>query len=118
NLPCDVGRLALDWKDTAPNVDELYRGGFSFEMFRRHDGAPTNQRPRIDIRTLNKATAMRWTGYKVGKAGRKPRLYPPLANFLDVSSLVFALTGGSATLANAARQFGCTREKIDTGDDG
>src|SRR5438094_3167588 len=82
NLPFDLSRISVDWRYTAPQVDDFYRGGFSFAIARRPDGRVSGQHPRIEIKALQKGAAMRWTRYKQGRRGGVPARYRSVSNFL------------------------------------
>jgi hypothetical protein len=118
NLPFDLSRLATDWRYIPQHAEEFYRGGFSLGLLRRENGMPSGQHPRIELKTLQKGAAMRWSRYKTGRRGEKPQSYLPVSNLLDASTLVWALMGHTYSLKRACQTLGCGSQKTETGDDG
>jgi hypothetical protein len=118
NLPFDLSRIAIDWRYTAPQVDDFYRGGFSFGVVRRPDGRVSGQHPRIEIKALQKGAAMRWTRYKQGRRGQVPTRYRSVSNFLDVATLLYALTAHTHSLKKACELYQNVYCKTDVGDEG
>jgi predicted nucleic acid-binding Zn ribbon protein len=108
NLPFDLSRLAID----AGKARKKYAGGFSFTLFARKGGQPNWHRPRIAVKALGAHKAL------IGFTGSKTRDgYDPdddarnSGHFLDLHTLVFALTNKSHSLRSAGEAFKCEHLK-------
>lgn len=118
NLPFDLTRLAMD----AGEGRGRYRGGFSLVLWAYEDATGKIRerrfRPRLGLRLLDSRRAFMGLmragkgapiqGGDDGEGGR------PVfrGRFLDLRTLVFALTNESHSLASACRVFGVTHEKL------
>ena len=126
NFPFDLSRLAWkvgDARGRGRGRPDPFEGGFSFALWGREDKSERREglyRPRVAIKALDSKRAL--------KAFRSPALVDeqdlvindddPEARrsvfrgeFLDLRTLVFALTDKSHSLESACKAFGVTFEK-------
>ncbi|MDQ4144983.1 MAG: hypothetical protein M3198_14835 [Actinomycetota bacterium] len=107
NLPFDLARLAIDWKQ----AKYRFAGGFSLIFWRNPDGSENKDRPRLRIKALDNGCAM----YEFTRQRKDPRTHRRPAHwpgrFLDVSTLTQALTGDVHSLASASRTFRTRHKK-------
>jgi hypothetical protein len=103
NLPFDLGRLARYW---SPAIGR-FRGGWSLGLWGDFDEDGTWKDARYHPRLLLKAIDPRRTLYRWGslKRGDDDGLGTG-GRFVDLRTLVFALTDRSATLERACELFG------------
>lgn len=110
NLPFDLSRLALR---SSPARARFF-GGFSFVLWDRRDGQGANRfRPRLRVKSLNnRAAAIEWG--KVPKDPHAPKGRQPRGGgFLDLRTLVSALTSqGGVTLDRAAEILDTEHRKL------
>jgi hypothetical protein len=113
NLPFDLSRLALDW-ELAEN------GGWSLILSQWRNPETSQVRankffPRIVINALNSKTAIIYSTRaplsEPGKTGKRTKLWP-VARFLDLRTLLWALQNKSYSLRTACEEF-CTHGKLD-----
>jgi hypothetical protein len=98
NLPLDLSRLALSFG----NARNGMRGGFSFKL------TEDKKRPRLTIKHLDSAKSfIRFTN-SIDEYKRKKSFK---GNFLDLHTLVHALTGESHSLKSASKLFGAAQLK-------
>lgn len=96
NAPFDLSRLAVDTGDARADMF----GGFSLVLWTDEQGKPAAWRPRVAIKNLDSKRAIK-------KFRRLERGQHDFAgHFLDLRTLVFALTGDSHTLDSACAAFG------------
>jgi hypothetical protein len=122
NLPFDLSRLAVGWGEARGR----FLRGFSLILweYQGKDGVRQENsfRPRLAIRTLDSKRALK--GFVSARApdlidlipegeegGRPQPGYVFRGHFLDLRTLVFALTDRSHTLASACEAFGTEVEK-------
>src|SRR5262249_38313090 len=125
NLPFDLSRLALGWGAARGAM----RGGFSLRLaeYVDADGTPREHqyRPRVLIKHLDSKKAL----IRFGRAsrtdqrddlipeetpgGRPDPKYTFRGHFLDVRTLVWALTNRSHSLKSAAETFETEHRKAD-----
>lgn len=105
NLPYDLARLAHDW---APARSRHYAGGWTLKLWRYRDPETGRWRdhpfrPRIVIKSIDgKKAFIGFTGTKLGPEEDAPRSRFR-GNFLDLRTLLFALTAQGYTLKRAAK---------------
>jgi hypothetical protein len=113
NLPFDLSRLALDW-EIAEN------GGWSLilSQWRNPETSQVQANkffPRIVINALNSKTAIIYSTRapfcEPGKTGKRTKLWP-VARFLDLRTLLWALRNKSYSLRTACEEF-CIPGKLD-----
>ncbi|WP_346056945.1 hypothetical protein [Amycolatopsis dongchuanensis] len=110
NLPFDLSRLAVDVGEARKG----YAGGFSFTMFTRADGRVNWHRPRIAVKSLGAhKTLIGFTGSKTNDGYAPDGDTVFRGNFVDLHTLVFALTDRSHSLKSAGETFGCEQVKSD-----
>jgi len=108
NLPFDLSRLALRWGAARGKN----RGAITFELWDYAEKPGRRRehrfRPRLQIRHLDSKRAFIWFGKRKGgggadrdEAGRRFR-----GRFLDLKTIVFALTDRAHSLDSACRAFG------------
>jgi hypothetical protein len=114
NSGYDLSRLALDWQ-TAAN------GGWSLILSQWRNPKTGKVQankffPRIVIKALNSKTAIihstRAPMSEPGKKNKKVKLWP-VARFLDVRTLLWALRNRSYSLGTACEEFETQHQKID-----
>jgi DNA polymerase III epsilon subunit-like protein len=123
NLPFDLSRLAV----RCGEARGPFRGGFSFVLGtqddKRSDGNSENRyRPRVRVKHLDSKRAfIRFT--RIAKMDKEHRIpegaedgraeasYAFPGHFLDLRTLVFALTDKSHSLASACETFGVEHAK-------
>ncbi len=108
NLPFDLARLAVDWKPAR----RRFAGGSSLIFWLKADGEENKDRPRLRVKVLNSGTAMYEfsRGRKDPRTKKRPAHWP--GRFIDLSTLVEALTGESHSLESAARTFRTRHRKL------
>lgn len=95
NLPFDLSRIGLSFGYARNGM----RGGFSFAL------TENRKYPRLTIKHIDSTKAfIRFTN-SVDEYKRKKSFK---GNFLDLHTLVYALTGESHSLESACKLFGCT----------
>jgi len=117
NLPFDLSRLARHAGAARASrrkgvgddaASATYRGGFSFAYWGRERDGVWHDRPsmpRIAIKSLDSKRAL--IGFVAPKSGPRFR-----GEFLDLRSLVFALTDKGHSLGSACDAFGVVHGKI------
>ena len=130
NLPFDLARLAWrvgEPRTSHPEQPNPYRGGFSFTLFRRPKEAKATEskwRARIAVKTIDSKRALK--GFRsaehVDPEDQIPdepmpdvetRPFKFRGHFLDLRTLVFALTDRSHSLESACATFGAAYTKRD-----
>lgn len=112
NLPFDLGRIASHWRAAR----KYYRGGYSLDIWGEHDEEGEWQDLRYHPRLLYKAIDPRRTLFAWGGLKKEDRDdWGHQARFVDLRTLVFALTDRSYTLVQACRAFGDEWDKEDPG---
>jgi hypothetical protein len=115
NAPFDISRLAVDSGEARGS----FQGGFSFVVWTYRDQRGRIRehtfRPRIAVRSLDGRRAL--IGFTAGRRGDDE---PPgikkktfRGHFLDLRTLVYALTNESHSLASACRAFGIQDGKLE-----
>ncbi len=123
NLPFDLSRLAV----SVGEARGRYRGGFSFTLWDYEDEdtgeiRENKFRPRVLVKHIDSRTA--FVEYsrpvvvdeadQVPPGGRKPdRRYSFPGYFLDLRTLVFALTSEAHSLNSACQAFGLEERKAE-----
>jgi hypothetical protein len=107
NLLFDLARLAKYW---SPGRG-YYRGGFSFGLKGRFDGAGNWKDAKYAVRVLVKAIDPRRSLFAWGTWSRGREYKGADARFVDLRALSFALTDKAHTLESACRAFGDPYEK-------
>jgi hypothetical protein len=106
NLPFDLSRLALDWESST-------KGGWSLILSQwRNPGTGQLQAnkffPRIVVNALNSKTSIIYSTRaplsEPGKRGKRSKLWP-VARFLDLRTLLWALYNKSYSLQTACDEF-------------
>lgn len=128
NLPFDLSRLAIDWG----NAHARFNGGFSFTFWEYRDEATGAwrehpYRPRVCVKQMDSKRARK--GFtrpaKVdvidqipegARDGKPDASYTFRGHFLDLRTLIFALTDKGHTLASACDAFGVEhgKESVET----
>jgi len=109
NLPFDISRLAVGWGVARKRVTA---GGFSLPLieYQGKDGSrkPNSYRPRIGIKTIDsKRHLIQFlAGRRTEELDRATH-----GHFLDLRTLVFALTNQSHSLESACRAYGIEYRK-------
>ena len=101
NAPFDISRLA---GYVATSRGAMMSGGFSFAWWLK-DGIPHTFRPRIAVKNLDSKRAF----IQYMSTGEKER--GTRGHFLDLRTLVFALTGRGHSLSTACDAFGVENGK-------
>jgi hypothetical protein len=108
NLPFDLSRLAAAWKPARGR----FSGGFALIFWRNPDGSVNKDRPWLRIKALDNGAAM----YEFHRARKDKRTHQrPVhwpGRFLDVATLVGALTGRAHSLESAAKTFATEHRKL------
>lgn len=96
NAPFDLSRLAVDTGDARADMF----GGFSLILWTDESGEPAAWRPRVAVKNLDSKRALK-------KFRRLERGEHDFAgHFLDLRTLVFAVTGAGHTLDSACTAYG------------
>jgi len=117
NLPFDLTRIATGWGAAR---GDLYGGGFSLRLWEyERDGhwRENRYRPRIAVKSIDSKRALigftRRLGVDTGdqipdgsRTGQPDPAYVFPGHFLDLRTLVFALTNASHSLESACKAFG------------
>jgi len=122
NLPFDLSRLAVSWGAARGR----FQGGISLALFTYEAGGTWKEsrfRPRIAIKQIDSKRALK--GFTrpaalddidripVGEEGRRPHEgYMFRGHFLDLRTLVFALTDRGHSLASACQVYGVEAAKL------
>lgn len=108
NLPFDLSRLAIHFGKSRKDDN-----GISLKL------SPKPWYPGITIKSLDSKKAfIRFTSPMRKKSEKKKRENAYRGCFLDLRTLLFALTNQSYNLKAALQDFQCTRQKIDVEDHG
>lgn len=100
NLPFDISRLAEDYGYARGHMSD----GFSFRMFPLHDGIENRYRRRIKVKHIDsKKSLVSWGSSLDGSKDPDMGEHGPgrSGQFLDLRTLVWALTNESCSLARA-----------------
>ncbi len=96
NAPFDLSRLAADAADARGDMF----GGFSLILWTDENGKPAAWRPRLAVKNLDSKRSL----IKFRRLERGNHDFS--GHFLDLRTLVFALTGASHTLDSACTAYG------------
>jgi len=123
NLPFDLSRIAVDWGEAR----KRFAGGFSFALWKHWDkitGAwrENGYRPRVGIKHMDSKRALKgFTGAREVDAidripegatdGKPDETYTFRGHFLDLRTLIFALTDRGHSLDSACHAFGVEHGK-------
>jgi len=123
NLPFDLSRIAVDWGEAR----KRFAGGFSFALWQHWDkvtGAwrENGYRPRVGIKHMDSKRALKgFTGAREVDAidripegatdGKPDETYTFRGHFLDLRTLIFALTDRGHSLDSACQAFGVAHGK-------
>ena len=113
NLPFDLGRICPYWSPAR----QYFLGGWSLGLLGWFDRRGKWHDRRHARRLLMRAIDPRRTLFAWGKSGRgeeeEPEFWQPEAPFVDLHTLVFALTDENHDLVRACAAFGDQWEKVD-----
>jgi hypothetical protein len=115
NLPFDLGRVCSHWGPARG----YYRGGWSLAFRGRFNARGAWKDRRYSRRLLMRAIDPRRTLFAWGKetqdeeSGDEPEFWQPETPFLDLHTLVFALTDENHDLVHACEAFGDEWKKVD-----
>ncbi len=128
NLPFDLSRIAVDWGQARGR----FMGGFSFVLAQYRDNETgawreNGYRPRVGIKHMDSKRALKgFTGARDADAidripegapdGKPDKTYSFRGHFLDLRTLIFALTDRGHSLDSACRAFGVEhgKEEVET----
>ncbi len=125
NLPFDISRIAVQLgearrgrTDQRQRRSDIFAGGFSFSLDQYLDNAgrlrDNPYRPRIAVKTIDSKRHV--IGFKSPLKGAEKKAAMRdyfSGHFLDVRTLVFALTDKGHTLASACEAFGVEHRKLE-----
>jgi len=123
NLPFDLSRVAVDWGEAR----KRFAGGFSFALSQYQDKDTGTWKentycPRVGIKHMDSKRALKgFTGAREVDAidripegatdGKLDEAYTFRGHFLDLRTLIFALTDRGHSLDSACQAFGVTHGK-------
>ncbi|MEM4298347.1 MAG: hypothetical protein QW815_08275, partial [Nitrososphaerota archaeon] len=110
NLKFDLSRIA---QEATPSRTRKYANGFAFRLFtyrdRRGKIRPSRFRPPIYVKHVDKNKYFIGFGKSASSEGEA---HSDRGNFLDLKTLIHAITGKSHTLESACEEFGVANGKI------
>jgi hypothetical protein len=103
NAPFDLSRLAGYASEAGPAA--RFAGGFSLALWTEPDGTPSQWRPRVRVKSIDSKRSLK--GFSAVERQQRFR-----GHFLDLRTLVFALTGKSHSLASACKEYRVEHGKV------
>ena len=129
NAPFDISRIAWDvgyTRSSSKTEHDAFEGGFSFKVFRRSATGPPQDgqhRPRIAVKALDSKRSLKAFRAPArldaidripdGGDGKATRSFRFRGHFLDLRTLVFALTDRGHSLESGCAAYGVPFTKRD-----